>query len=314
LIRIEFDPELLPPGKRAEWDAWLQSAEDAARKAIEAWEDWKEKTPPAGKFQHEWEASVWSTLKNWLLKNVFHEKCAYCETPQVRAPLHADHFRPKGRVRFKVEGQSRLRTGRGVDAAGQTIDHPGYFWLAYEWRNLLPACALCNSGEGKKDQFPVEAASHVLLHKLEAQKLPELQAQPRSSKTWSGFYYLHPRDLDLLEVPLLLHPYRDDPRKHLIFGDKGIIAARDDSKKGQRSIEVYNLKDDTLRGERQKAQEEAENLFMIAYLAKKGASLEEKLQAADATLDDYRAGRKPYSAAVLDYIELLRSRLRPPAG
>jgi hypothetical protein len=44
------------------------------------------------------------------------------------------------------------------------FEHPGYYWLAYEWTNLLPSCYDCNSfrrhgtmkaGPGKNERFPV---------------------------------------------------------------------------------------------------------------------------------------------------------------
>lgn len=69
-----------------------------------------------------------------------HKKCAFCEA-DVRhvAPGHVEHFRPKG--------------GVNQDAAEKVVK-PGYWWLAYEWENLLFACEVCNS-RGKKNLFPL---------------------------------------------------------------------------------------------------------------------------------------------------------------
>ena len=69
-----------------------------------------------------------------------HGKCAYCEwrpTPGEHGDV--EHFRPKGRVK-QVDGEPFLV--------------PGYWWLAYDWDNLLFACPKCNSS-GKRDLFPV---------------------------------------------------------------------------------------------------------------------------------------------------------------
>lgn len=60
------------------------------------------------------------------LKEAFHWKCAYCETLVGKGAFEVEHYRPKGGV------------------AG--CDHPGYWWLALDWTNLLPACPGCNKG------------------------------------------------------------------------------------------------------------------------------------------------------------------------
>jgi hypothetical protein len=72
----------------------------------------------------------------------------------------AEHYRPKGAVKYKTEAGEledatcevlNPRQGRIV-----TQRHPGYFWLAYDWRNLLPSCVFCNSGQGKNERFDAE--------------------------------------------------------------------------------------------------------------------------------------------------------------
>ena len=83
------------------------------------------------------------------LERLFIDKCAYCEW-QVEE-FDVDHFRPCGSV-------------------GELGDHPGYYWLTYEWENLYPSCQHCNQrrkdkrrwpdqdelpARGKYDQFPV---------------------------------------------------------------------------------------------------------------------------------------------------------------
>lgn len=88
---------------------------------------------------------VWGSLKEEF-RQLSHEKCWYCEAKTDRMRGDIDHFRPKGRV---IE-------------AGST--HPGYWWLAFDWRNFRFVCSVCNSGSpdptnpekgGKGNHFPL---------------------------------------------------------------------------------------------------------------------------------------------------------------
>lgn len=120
------------------------------------------------------------------LQALFHGKCAYCESfYDATAPVDVEHFRPKGRL--------------AEDAA-----HPGYWWLAADWDNLLASCIDCNrrrrqqraeadggllaESTGKQDQFPV-TGPHVASHEADIGA----------------------------EQPLLIDPCRDDPARHLGF-------------------------------------------------------------------------------------------------
>ena len=86
------------------------------------------------------------------LEKLFHNKCAYCEGQSTsQGPWDVEHYRPKGRVK-------------------ENSNHPGYYWLAYTWDNLLPSCTFCNQrridqatwddpvtgpAAGKLDQYPL---------------------------------------------------------------------------------------------------------------------------------------------------------------
>ena len=63
-------------------------------------------------------------------------KCAYCERFYK---LDVEHFRPKGEL-------------RGED--NSITSNTGYYWLGYEWSNLLPSCISCNRDGGKGSKFP----------------------------------------------------------------------------------------------------------------------------------------------------------------
>src|SRR5258708_996344 len=61
-------------------------------------------------------------VKRTLLERQ-HYKCCYCERRLQKFDLQVEHFRPKRGFR---------------QGASQTKDeHPGYYWLAYSWDNLL---------------------------------------------------------------------------------------------------------------------------------------------------------------------------------
>lgn len=83
------------------------------------------------------------------LREAQHRKCCYCENRNVAfAPLHVEHYRPKGAVRQDRESRKLL---------------PGYYWLAYSWDNLHLCCPECNGN--KSYMFPlvddtVRARSH----------------------------------------------------------------------------------------------------------------------------------------------------------
>ncbi len=153
------------------------------------------------------------------LSLLFAGKCAYCESfYSSTQPMDVEHYRPKGAVSVERDSDK---------------DHPGYYWLAATWENLLPSCIDCNrqrtqeeviDGDttatkklGKKDRFPV--------------------AGTRAKRP----------DQDLgAEEPLLLDPSVDDPHKFLEYDlGLGIVLPRTKSgKKHDRaiaSIEVYGL-------------------------------------------------------------------------
>jgi uncharacterized protein (TIGR02646 family) len=81
-------------------------------------------------------------------------KCCYCEMNfdehRPYAFAYVDHWRPKSSFR-QARGEKRV--------------WPGYYWLAYDWDNLLLSCAFCNST--KSDLFPLEDQStRALDHRM----------------------------------------------------------------------------------------------------------------------------------------------------
>ena len=143
----------------------------------------------------------------------FDHKCAYCETLISAAqPGDVEHYRPKNRVTDALlKPIKAYYDGRGE------VDHLGYFWLAYEWDNLLFSCTDCNryrrhpdgKGYGKADRFPVDGIRACC---------PGEEAQ---------------------ETALLLDPTRDDPNAHFIFHSDGTIQGR--TRAGETTIELLGL-------------------------------------------------------------------------
>ncbi|HZO75843.1 MAG TPA: hypothetical protein VFB60_26830 [Ktedonobacteraceae bacterium] len=74
---------------------------------------------------------VWTELKD-KLHDVSHGKCWYCETKDVRHDDEIDHWRPK-------------------NAVMECPEHPGYWWLAFDWQNFRYVCVFCNQ-KRKKDK------------------------------------------------------------------------------------------------------------------------------------------------------------------
>lgn len=200
-----FDPAKLTGEKRKWWDDWIRRADRATEAVIAAWERGDETLP--------FKEALWGELKNWLLENVFHGKCAYCETKILRFSGDAEHYRPKSEVTVRNPGTRKLDHLWTVDESGKQIVHPGYFWLAHHWKNILPSCESCNRRHGKLTQFPLaEKACHILRWKKGQPPVSSPIENPRESPHHPGWLYLGPDDLDRIENPLLLNPFRKDPQ------------------------------------------------------------------------------------------------------
>ncbi|MBW6528534.1 hypothetical protein KZ813_16955 [Sphingomonas sp. RHCKR7] len=126
-----------------------------------------------------------------------HGKCCFCEV-EIEHPYmhrHVEHWRPKG-------GVSPVGGGRATP--------PGYYWLAYDWENLLLACVVCNSSN-KGTSFPlVDEADRARTH----------------------------HDPIAAERPLLIKPDEEDPAGHMEWIDD---QPRGTTDAGWTTIEVLGL-------------------------------------------------------------------------
>jgi hypothetical protein len=297
LLLEDVYSEEIAKSPRAEWEGWVSLAREATEKVIGKWEAWKlNPGNPPSDFLIKWEedAYVWKGIRDWLLKYVFYNKCAYCETTEVGYISDAEHFRPKGQVRTKAGIVKTL----DVDGVSQ-VTHPGYFWLAFHWQNLLPSCNTCNRYGGKKDVFPV-ANAHIAVTRITDQKeIDRLMNKLKRSQLNNDVFYLEPEALDLIEDRLLLHPYFDRPEEHLHFQLDGKAVA--DSKRGQASIEVLDLNEKKKVAQRNRTQTDD----IARYTTKVQGKIPDlaKMKTAARTIrNEYYKGARPYGAAVFDYI------------
>jgi hypothetical protein len=129
-----------------------------------------------------------------------------------------EHYRPKA-------GFSQGKRGR--------IEGPGYYWLAYEWSNLLLCCAICNQ-RFKRSLFP----------------LADPTKRARS----------HRHDVRL-EEPLFIDPATQDPEEHISFRQE-IPFPVGGSRAGKATIEALGLDREILNERRR------DRLAQLRILAK----------------------------------------------
>lgn len=129
-----------------------------------------------------------------------HKKCAYCEQYKNGDYGCVEHYRPKG--------------GYGPD---KHLQKPGYYWLAYDWQNLLFSCSECNTSY-KRNHFPlVDENARDIEH----------------------------RDITN-EVPTIINPVTTDPGEHIEFSEFIIrpkIVDGQESIQGKTTIRVFRLND-----------------------------------------------------------------------
>lgn len=194
----------------------------------------------------------------------YHGKCAYCEALiKLDQPGDVEHFRPKGEVSDE----------NWQVVAVQGRPHPGYYWLAYDWRNLLPSCARCNR--------PTKTGIGIVVGK--GTRFPVAQ-------TWAV------DDAGIAaEEPRFLHPVFDDPSRHLAFDRQtGVIFWK--TRRGRACVELLDLNREGLPEARRQAYTSAvsDAVAAIVFLNEGDPA------AAKQRLDDleaYRAGTRPYSLA-----------------
>ena len=139
------------------------------------------------------------SVKNAQL-NAQHGKCCYCEKISCG---EIEHYRPKRAVR-----QSPKSTNL----------YPGYYWLAYDWDNLLVSCTDCN--RNKSILFPLE-----------------------DETTRARSHHDNIQD----EKPLFINPAKDEPREHICFCREEPVPV---TELGRKTIECLRLRRHDLQAAR----------------------------------------------------------------
>lgn len=240
------------------------------------------------------------------LQNLFHGKCAYCESRFAGTqPPDIEHYRPKGAVK-------------------ESKPHPGYWWLAMAWDNLLPACIDCNRRRGQ-----VAAAVGMTLAELDAALKALGDTEPGgkhdSFPTLDSSWAEPENDPEPLEQPLLIDPTRTDPKEHLVWvdGEVPVVipvadAAGVECPRAAMSIHIYALnrlglvqcRSEVLRGLEAQA-ETIRDLMDFAEWAppdKKPAALL-KVDAAVMRLRTFCGPSSEYSAMAEVFIERFEAEL-----
>ena len=266
MIKIDF----VPPDN-SQWTRWCQ---DAASEHTLLLQLYAASQP----------VSIRDSLYKRRAKDFFDDswaKCAYCEALMILDQTgDIEHFRPKGAVTDENDDVVMISDDLG------THPHPGYFWLAYDWKNLLPSCINCNRPRrtrdgrlvGKSTRFPVVGAHAV-----------------------------RPAEVDR-EAPKLINPLVEEPSEHLDMDvDTGVLFGKSD--RGEMCIRILDLNRERLPETRRQVYDTA----LLCAVAYHSALIREDAKQADRNLDilmGHKSGRSEYSLAGRKAIEIYKKVLR----
>lgn len=200
---------------------------------------------------------LWSDRKvKKFLHRSQHGKCCYCERRRdERRESDVEHFRPKA----EVDGAE---------------NHPGYWWLAYSWENLLIACKTCNQ-EYKKSKFPLKHCS-------------ERACGEKS---------------DLAkEEPILINPLEEDPEEFIEYDLSAKYMAKADGKceRGRETVdELTGINDMQVMNERAG---KIRHYRMCALSLNNGVGDELRTEA-EKCLSEYISSRSPFSGFARFYFK-----------
>lgn len=163
------------------------------------------------------------SVKQSLIKAQY-GKCCFCER-LIGTDGDVEHFRPKQAYK---------------QSAGEPLQRPGYYWLAYEWDNLYLACPGCNQRH-KQNLFPLQN--------------PTERATNHQQNITS-------------EKPLFIDPAKDNPEEFIGF--RGEIAfAIEGNLRGQATCDALKLNQRSLPEARLQRLQQLKALWQIVQLAAK---------------------------------------------
>lgn len=165
--------------------------------------------------KHKFKSDYYSTGCKEELVSIYNNKCCFCESDASPSAFwQVEHFRPKNK--------SPKKSPHGI--------HNGYYWLGYEWSNLLLICPKCNNK--KSSHFPLfNNTSRIINHPVD-------QNQNLITLISDALYQN--------EGNFLLNPEVDQVEDFFIFKPNGDIIGIDQQGRGETSINLYNLRRDHL--------------------------------------------------------------------
>ena len=189
-----------------------------------------------------------------------HRKCCYCER-FISSPSkgEVEHYRPKSSVKQALL-EPKIR--------------PGYYWLAYEWENLLLVCGACN--RKKSDLFPL--------------KDPCARARSHHDKVE-------------IEDPMLVDPSLGDPRVHIRFRLDAPVGY---TPRGRETIKLIGLDESGLSEERRQRLEELRRYVDFLRVLRDGSMNEEESGLAAeirTALEDSPRPSSRYSSMAIDFLK-----------
>lgn len=200
------------------------------------------------------------SVKRALFK-MQHGKCCFCEC-KTKAVGHlgsgdVEHFRPK--AGYQQQEKDKL-------------SELGYYWLAYQWDNLLLSCEDCNR-LFKKNLFPLFDNSKRAKNHL---------------------------DNINNETALLINPCEQNPEKYIGFNEYVPYAINDDIQ-GETTINLLGLKRNDLEKERKEVFNLLNEQLRIIKIAEKklhDADWQELAQKAKQAIQEMLLPQAVYSAMI----------------
>jgi len=167
------------------------------------------------KGKHKYKSAYYGAGCKKELESLYHNKCCFCESdPSPAAFWQVEHFRPKNK--------SPKKSPYGT--------HEGYYWLGYEWSNLLLVCQKCNNK--KSSHFPIADQT--------------LRLNSHSVDFAGNIIFLITDTVYQNEGHMLLNPEIDTVEDYFIFKPNGEIAGIDPEGRGALSIKLYGLQRERL--------------------------------------------------------------------
>jgi hypothetical protein len=249
----------LQPPDNPEWQEWLDKCNQETEKLHELFNQGEKIV---------FNEKIYQQYKEFFFeaeKPPFYDKCAYCES-LITATNYGDveHFRPKAEITDEKNKKIFLVDHQGhqiMDQDGKPKKHPGYYWLAYDWQNLLISCGICNR-PNKKNRFPV-----------------------------IGRHAQRPKDV-IQEQILLINPVDEGSLSQQFRIDTATGWINGETDRGKMCIEVFGLNRDGLLKERKKACKLAKALVIDFFYNDDSSDIHKE---AYKEIQEIQQGQHPYS-------------------